>query len=293
MVNDDIVNGKRAGLSNRIIRHPLWIGLVLLVWLLMISKDVVQVMAVSDPTVDPPERLESCSIENNTPPPSSSPQRLVLSINAANGYINWDRINNIHHSSSNDWNVEELVLDGFGTIMKDESFTSALDRFFPILQTTIQRLNPDILLVSSKGIGILAYLAAKDLWVNRPAILLSPIPNPIDGLVNGSSYQSEWNDIVSILRNKLGDTHPIVIAVGSSSDEEMLITESIETTTCGGKIQTTTTTTTKSISTFQNCTNWYHVVIPNGGDHGWKNLPENEKIIAKLINFAIKKAKPN
>ena len=279
---------KTGGLLNKK-SLPWRIGLVtLLVWFLMITMGVV--LATSETTTqNPSEQRSDCPMERpshapfeieNGPPPPTTPH-LVLSINAANGQINWERINNIH--SSNDWNVQELVLDGFGTIMNEESFTSAVEHFYPLLETAIQTLQPDILLVSSKGIGLLAYLAAKDLWVHRPAILLSPIPNPIDGLVDGSSsYQSDWNDTLRILQDKLGEEQPVIVAVGSSSDEEMLITECMEATICG-KLKATTA---KSIDTFQNCTNWYHVVIPNG-DHGWKNSQENEKIIAKLIEFSI------
>uniref|UniRef100_A0A7S1Z3A1 Uncharacterized protein n=1 Tax=Trieres chinensis TaxID=1514140 RepID=A0A7S1Z3A1_TRICV len=229
------------------------------------------VIMASSPAVAKNEKSneEYCRSEKS----KYSPRKLVLSINAANGKVNWDRVNAL--VAVYDWEVQELVLDGFGTIMREESFHAALEHSYPILKSTLESTRPDALLVASKGIGVIAYLASKNLWIERPVILLSPVPNPIPGLVDGSSYESEWNDTISIMRQC--NLNPILVAVGSSSDEEMLISEATQDTSCG-KVSYQT-------RSFENCKGWRHVAVE--GDHAWKNVRENERLLAKIIDYTM------
>ena len=97
------------------------------------------------------------------------------------------------------WEVRELVVVGFGPIMRDHSFTAALDDSNPAMKQTLEDIRPGILLATSKGVGVIAYLASKKLWVDRPVILFSPIPNPIDGLVDCDSNEMGWNVTIELL----------------------------------------------------------------------------------------------
>merc|ERR1712013_587387 len=125
-----------------------------------------------------------------------------------------------------------------------------------------------------KGIGVIAYLASKKLWVERPVILFSPIPNPIDGLVRGDSYEVEWSDTIDIMmRHRL---RPVLVAAGSSSDEEMLVSQAIQEPSACGELSERT-------GRFEICKDWRHVVVT--GDHGWKNLDENELVVSELIDY--------
>ena len=268
---------RRAGLS---------MYMVLLTFGFFILFDVATVIATSRDD-------ESSILKNQRPQQTcsssrSSPQEgLILSINAANGYVDWERVNDlapqIHENHNRHWRVEELVLEQFGPIMKEQSFHAALEYSLPVLESTIQSKQPDVLLVASKGVGVLAYLAAKNLWIDKPAILLSPIPNPIGGMVDGATYQSEWNDTIRILRAKLGPTQPLLMVVGSSSDEQLLITDAMEDTVCGSVMETT--------GEFEHCTNWLHLVMPDGADHTWKNLPKYQPVLAKIIEYVYTKSK--
>mmetsp|Transcript_25813 Transcript_25813/g.47474 ORF Transcript_25813/g.47474 Transcript_25813/m.47474 type:complete len:271 (+) Transcript_25813:102-914(+) len=205
---------------------------------------------------------------------SKNKPKLALFINAANGNINWERVN--HLADSSKWKTQELVLDNFGTIMRDDSFTAALENSYHTMKETLEDIQPDILLASSKGIGVIAYLASKNLWVKHPVILFSPIPNPIDGLVDGSSYELEWSDTIDVMRHhNLG---PIMVAAGSSTDEEMFISEALREPSACGEMHTDT-------GTFEKCKDWRHVVVP--GDHHWKNLHKNEAVISKLIDYIV------
>mmetsp|Transcript_14688 Transcript_14688/g.31913 ORF Transcript_14688/g.31913 Transcript_14688/m.31913 type:complete len:183 (+) Transcript_14688:155-703(+) len=122
-------------------------------------------------------------------PPPLKTKKLVLSINAANGNVNWERVNSLAVGSN--WEVQELILDNFGTIMRDDSFTAALENAYSAMKQSLEDIQPDALLASSKGVGVIAYLASRNLWASKPVILFSPIPNPIDGLVHGNSYEME------------------------------------------------------------------------------------------------------
>mmetsp|Transcript_41696 Transcript_41696/g.73276 ORF Transcript_41696/g.73276 Transcript_41696/m.73276 type:complete len:273 (-) Transcript_41696:1-819(-) len=203
---------------------------------------------------------------------SKNKPKLALFINAANGNINWERVN--HLADSSKWKTQELVLDNFGTIMRDDSFTAALENSYHTMKETLEDIQPDILLASSKGIGVIAYLASKNLWVKHPVILFSPIPNPIDGLVDGSSYELEWSDTIDIMRrHRLG---PILVVAGSSIDEEMLISQAMQEPSECGEVS-------RKTGTFENCRDWRHVVV--AGDHEWIHLSKNEGVISNLIDY--------
>jgi len=200
---------------------------------------------------------------------------LVLSINAANSYVNWERINSL--AGGQKWEVRELVLDGFGATMRDDSFTAALENCLDTLKEAIEDLKPRILLASSKGFGVIAYLASKNIWVKSPVILFSPIPNPIDGLVDGDSYESEWNGTIDVLRKSR--LAPVMVVSGSSSDEEMLIGQAMREPSACGKMS-------PKARTFEKCKGWRHVVVP--GDHGWRTLRKNEGVVVKLIDHVFR-----
>jgi len=113
-------------------------------------------------------------------------------------------------------------------------------------------------------------------WVERPAILFSPLPNPIDGLVHvDSEEEMGWRDTIGIMKDrKLG---AVLVAAGTSADdEEMLITQAMQEPSACGEVS-------ESTGAFENCGNWRHVIVP--GNHGWTNLPENEAVVSTLIDF--------
>jgi hypothetical protein len=152
--------------------------------------------------------------------------------------------------------------------MASRGFQAALDHFDPLLQNAIEEIRPDVLLVSSKGVGIVTYLAVQGLW-NGPSILFSPIPNQSNHVIGGS-WESEWQSTVQILVDY--GVGPLIIAVGSTLDEKTLITEAIEETNTCGKL---------SNGAFEDCPNWYHQVIQGG--HDWRSNPNHARFIAGMI----------
>jgi hypothetical protein len=194
-------------------------------------------------------------------------EHVVLAINAANGPVDWDYVESFAEDDEW-WRVESLVLEGFGELMACQGFQAALDHFDALLQNAIEDVRPDVLLVSSKGVGIVTHLAVQGLW-NGPSILISPIPNPSNHVMGGS-WESEWQSTVQILVDY--GVGPVIIAVGSTLDEKTLITEAIEETKTCGKL---------SNGAFEDCPNWYHQVIQGG--HDWKSNPSNARFIAGMI----------
>ena len=67
------------------------------------------------------------------------------------------------------------------------------------MKGALENMQPDILLAASKGVGVMAYLGSKNLWANKPTILFSPIPNPINGLVRDNLYEIEWKDTIGVM----------------------------------------------------------------------------------------------
>jgi len=208
--------------------------------------------------------------------PFPKAKKIILSINAANSHKNWERVNTLVDGSEFKWEIQELILPNFGEIMHENSFTAALEKSYYIMKETLERLQPHILLASSKGVGAIAYLASKGLWIERPVIFFSPIPNPIGGLVSGSSYEMEWSDTINIIKHH--NIRPVLVVAGSSIDEEMFISEALQEPSACGLLD-------RNAGTFDNCKDWRHVVV--SGDHSWSSLPQNEVIISKLIDYAV------
>ncbi len=218
--------------------------------------------------------MASASCSENQSTETTETRKLILSINAANSALNYKLINSLSGGSS--WEVREAILDNFGAIMNEQSFTAALDHSYPLLKQTLEELQPDVLLASSKGVGVIAYLASKKHLADIPIILFSPIPNPIDGLVRGDSYEMEWSDTISVIRqHNLG---PVLVVAGSSTDEEMLITQALQEPSVCGEVSVKT-------GLFEKCADWRHVVVP--GDHGWRALEENKLTVSKLIDYMV------
>jgi len=267
-INKASLSLSRPLMQSRRVSNLLFVLELVLVFFLFVQ----QVEAVYNHVCPTYETI--CADKRGGEPLHQNKRKLVLSINAANSIIDWESINSLTH---NEWEVQELVLDNFGDIMRDNSFTAALENSFDTLKATIQDLKPDILLVASKGVGIIAYLASKNIWVKRPIILFSPIPNPIDGLVSGDSYESEWTDTIDILKNS--HLSPVMLVTGSSSDEEVFISKALQEPSACGNIS-------RKTGTFEKCKDWRLLIVP--GDHFWKNVPENEHVIAKVIDYSFR-----
>ena len=242
----------------------------------------------------------------------------ILSINAANGVVDWRLVEQSAaaaaavktnatakattdiSSSSLPWSIEEITLDGFGTIMKEQSFQSALDYFESELRSIFttttsgeddtmqkQKAPIDVLIVSSKGVNILTFLATNGIW-RGPSILLSPIPNSCDH-IDGTSWETEWKSTMTALVSHHSDT-PLVIGIGTSFDEQYLIAEMMEeTNVCGRLIPTESEahTTPHALAGgffFATCPTWY--LQSFHGNHSWKNDADNIPNLAMLIHRA-------
>jgi hypothetical protein len=218
-------------------------------------------------------------------------KKSVISINAANGAVDWGLVEaaapGATNSSSLSWFVDEIVLDGFGQIMKEQSFQSALEHFEPQLRSIFSSggddasQNPlDALIVSSKGVNVLTYLASEGLW-RGPFVLLSPIPNACDH-IDGNSWETEWKSTIDTLVSH--HTGHLVIGVGTSFDEQYLIVEMAEETRVCGQhvVLKELRTTAAGGGSFEKCPTWFLQSFP--GDHSWKNSAESAPNIAMLIN---------
>ena len=239
----------------------------------------------------------------------------ILSINAANGVVDWRLVEqsaaavktnatakataNIS-SSSLPWSIEEITLDGFGTIMKEQSFQSALDYFESELRSIFttttsgeddtmqkQKAPIDVLIVSSKGVNILTFLATNGIWCG-PSILLSPIPNSCDH-IDGTSWETEWKSTMTALVSHHHSDTPLVIGIGTSFDEQYLIAEMMEeTNVCGRLIPTESveahTPHALSGGFFATCPTWY--LQSFHGNHSWKDDADNIPNLAMLIHKA-------
>eukprot|EP00566_Odontella_aurita_P017466 CAMPEP_0113564898 /NCGR_PEP_ID=MMETSP0015_2-20120614/21879_1 /TAXON_ID=2838 /ORGANISM="Odontella" /LENGTH=271 /DNA_ID=CAMNT_0000467039 /DNA_START=166 /DNA_END=982 /DNA_ORIENTATION=- /assembly_acc=CAM_ASM_000160 len=196
--------------------------------------------------------------------------RMVLAIQAANHPVDWSKIA-LLSKSVRPWHIEELVLEGFGDIMKFDGFQAALEKYERPIRDELARRNPDAILVSSKGLGILSFLASQGLW-DGPAVLLSPIPNACNH-IQGGSWESEWSSTLKILESE--GVGPLAFGVGTSHDEKMLIIDEMEATGICGRVRSST-------NTFEKCSKWFLYSFP--GNHGWKNDPSNARNIALLID---------
>jgi hypothetical protein len=221
----------------------------------------------------------SSSRANESRGKSDDCQKRVISINAANGAVDWGLVEEAGSTAINSsyvppWCVDEITLEGFGKIMKEQSFQSALDHFEPqlrdIFSGTSSHKPPDALIVSSKGVNIFTFLAAKGVW-RGPSILLSPIPNACDH-IDGNSWETEWKSTMeSLVSHHRG---PLGIGVGTSFDEQFLIVEMMEESGVCGKVKTN--------SFFETCPTWFLQSFE--GTHSWKNDATNAPSVARLIN---------
>ena len=126
----------------------------------------------------------------------SEPPRRVLAIGAANAVADWAQVE-ASSNSSKPWSIEYMELESFGETMKNKGFQAALDQAEASLLESISRVRPDALLVASKGVGIVTFLASQGLW-NGPCVLISPIPNAC-GHIAGGSWEAEWKSTMKIL----------------------------------------------------------------------------------------------
>lgn len=226
-------------------------------------------------------------------------RKIVLVFGAANTWVNWTHVESF---SSRKWEVVFVDLAGFGDIMQTEGFQAALDENKPKLARAIKLLKPSVLLVKSKGLGILTSLVVDELW-KGPSVLISPIPNMCEHVVKYSSYSEadnddfeieaswelEWAGSINILiRHNVG---PISIGVGSTSDEQTLIVDIIEESKLCGNINFSNRTTAEKWSgnhrVFEHCKLWNLHTFP--GNHGWASEVANAPNIAYLIDEVIQK----
>lgn len=214
----------------------------------------------------------------------------VFVVSAANMWMNWTEIESFC-SPDTPWSVHVANLDGFGRTMNEQgSFQAALEQFDERLRRAIKLIQPDVVLVASKGLNILTHLANENVY-NGPAVLLSPIPNQCDH-IEGTTWVEQWNSSLNVLvKNKVG---PIGIGVGSSLDEKSLIVDTIdETQVCGRLLRSQRSHVAASTNMhFEMCPDWFIRTFP--GDHGWKNVPSNSINVASIINsvLAMKKQRP-
>mmetsp|Transcript_16204 Transcript_16204/g.23822 ORF Transcript_16204/g.23822 Transcript_16204/m.23822 type:complete len:239 (+) Transcript_16204:40-756(+) len=194
----------------------------------------------------------------------------VLYLSAANAANNWTAIESF---SDGTWSIAPVNLEGFGETMFQRGFQAALEEVEDKLRLLMRLLNPNIVIVASKGLNVLTYLASMDIY-NGPTILLSPIPNKCDH-IHGNNWKDQWTNSMKVLRDKV--VGPIGIGIGTSSDEQSIIVDMMnETLVCGETFEET-----NGQIFFQHCPAWFLRSFP--GDHGWKNQDSNAINIASLI----------
>jgi len=248
-----------------------------------------------------------------SPPPRG--RRIVLALGAANSYVNWTRVEEAQQTSSSStlWTVMHADLTGFGNVMRENGFQHALDRYSEKLIRAVQRLAPDAILVSSKGLGLLTYLIDRGVWMG-PSIMLSPIPNWSNHLraqlLDGSDgngcihvddealFEVEWLASMKILKRVHTDTalgHPLIVGIGTSDDEHFLIVDMMEESqVCGNAVRIEHGEDAEESeidngaihirTTFVDCPTWSVYSFP--GDHGWKTNASNAANIAFLVDQA-------
>lgn len=196
----------------------------------------------------------------------------VLALGAANGWTNWTAV---EESLGGTFALHFADLDGFGDTMRQKGFQAALEEVDERLRRVIRLLQPAVILVCSKGLNVLTYLAKNGMYTGA-AVLLSPIPNECDH-VRGQTWVQQWTDSMTALK-KLGG--PIAIGIGTSSDEKTLIADMMnETKVCGELVDN------RSAINFELCPKWFLHTFP--GNHGWKNEISNADHIAALIKAVI------
>lgn len=209
----------------------------------------------------------------------------VLAIGAANHRLNWRSVEK--QSSTRNWTVDYLELEGFGATMSKHGFQRAIEESESLLRHTLRTTTPDAILVMSKGLNVLTFVASTGLF-HGPAIMLSPIPNFCDHLAGEEeiesipSWEVEWKSSMQLLKKSFA-YQPVAVGVGTSHDEQSLIVQMMEETQVCGDVRRHT----DAIFTFEACPLW--LVHSFEGDHGWKNDSQNEKGIALLIDYIFAK----
>jgi hypothetical protein len=116
-------------------------------------------------------------------------------------------------------------LPRFGEIFKTDDIEEALHYAVPLVLRTCEQCRPDCIVVHSKGVAIVTYLFAHNLY-SGAALILSPIPNKcdhlgLDPLSNDEDpWGAQWAAVLNILRGRT-----VAFGVGNSADEEVLIHE--------------------------------------------------------------------
>jgi len=214
---------------------------------------------------------------------SSCSTRTLLVINAANRPVNWRAVEAFNtNKTTEQWSIREITLEQFGPVMKETSFQTALEHSEPQLRSIFSRTTstspppppPDALIVSSKGVGILTFLATQKLW-NGPSLLLSPIPNVCDH-IEGGSWENEWKSTVTVLSSH--NVGPVVIGTGTSSDEQNFIVDILTDAQLCGRLS--------KRHRFEKCPSWFLYSFP--GDHSWRNDIDSAQNIAVLIHKLFK-----
>lgn len=206
----------------------------------------------------------------------------VFALGAANGRTNWTLVEEFSKNNGS-WSIAFANLPGFGNIMKQRGFQAALDKFHDKVVLAIQKLDPAVILVASKGLGIVTHLAHQGIY-SGAVVLLSPIPNECNH-VSGTTWEEQWTDSMSVLVNN--GVEPIGVGVGTSLDEQTLIVDLMnETQVCGDLVEKSADDMAddddKGKLAFERCPNWFVRSFP--GDHGWKNDASNAVEIASLID---------
>eukprot|EP00592_Proboscia_alata_P027183 CAMPEP_0194436294 /NCGR_PEP_ID=MMETSP0176-20130528/93797_1 /TAXON_ID=216777 /ORGANISM="Proboscia alata, Strain PI-D3" /LENGTH=234 /DNA_ID=CAMNT_0039256481 /DNA_START=71 /DNA_END=771 /DNA_ORIENTATION=+ len=185
-------------------------------------------------------------------------KKRCIFINAANSDFNWGTVDAYLDNGIEKYSIQELVLENFGQIMQDDSFQAALEHSEPQLRSVFasQSTSIDAVIVASKGVNVLTYLASNNLW-NGPSLLLSPIPNACNH-IQGGSWENEWESTVdALLSHGVG---PIVIGAGTSSDEQMFIVNMIyDEKNCGSLAKGKSSGDKRE---FKRCPNWFVYSFP-------------------------------
>ena len=179
---------------------------------------------------------------------TAAPALRVLSIGAATSTQNWHAVEEF---SGGLWRVDDVDLPGFGRIMSTQGFQAALDHSEPLLRRVFST-PPDAVIVRSKGVGVVTFLATLGLW-SGPTVLVSPITNACDH-IDGGSWEAEWLSCVSVLTEHA--VGPIAIGLGDSHDEQQIILDEIEGTGVCGKLQRGRGGGGDALDLFELCPTW-------------------------------------
>ena len=108
----------------------------------------------------------------------------VLAIHAANNDVDW-KLEHSFSNTTNPWTVDKLELKEFPNILNERGFQAAPDKSKSLLRD--KAVSVDAMIVASKGVSILTFLAMQGLW-SGPAVLLSLIPFQCDH-IRGNTWE--------------------------------------------------------------------------------------------------------